>query len=111
MLNRGQSAEIERMQKRVARLCFGFNKRYHVICLENDIETLEARRLKAIEKFTRKAMSSERFSRKWFVPRPEIENNLRVRRPFIENKARTSRYRNSPLVNIQRTANNLITGH
>ena len=107
MITKQQAAEIEMLQKRVTRLCFGFDRSYTEACTYNNIDTLERRRKKAVDKFTRKTINNPRFAEKWLIPRPEIENNLRRRRPYIEKKARTTRYYNSPLLNIQRTANNI----
>ena len=54
-------------------------------------------------------MNSPRFAPRWFRRRPEIKTNIRNRRPIVENKAKAERYKKSPLVNLQRTANNLMT--
>ena len=110
MINRGQALDLERMQKSVARLCFGFHISYDQARTDHGFETLEERRSKAARRFTAKALSNPRFGPKWFKRRPEVETDIRNRRPFVEKKARTQRYYNSPLLHMQRLANDLSTG-
>ena len=90
-------------------MCFGFNTHYEDTRRIYGIKTLQERRELAVEKFARKAMNNPRFCHQWFRPREAIETDLRRRRPFIETKARTTRYKNSPLLNLQRVANNIMT--
>ena len=110
LLTRGQTAEIERLQKQAVRLCYGFGIPYleasEVFCFS----TLEARREMAVRRFVAKTIASNpRFSSKWFVRREVIDIGLRQRRPYIENRARTERYRKSPLVHFQKIANDIMT--
>ena len=109
MLSKYQCSQIEMMQKRVLRLCFGLNTHYSESLETYNIDTLEDRRKKATVKFVRKAMVNRRFADRWFVRRPEDENNLRNRRPFVEDKARTSRFQRSPLITMQKIANDIAT--
>lgn len=107
MLTRFQSNEIEKMQKRVLRLCFGFNTHYADSCETWNISRLDERRQQAQEKFVQKALQNPRFKRKWFVEREAIQNDLRWRKPYVEKKARTSKYYHSPLLTMQRIANRI----
>ena len=109
MLTKYQSDQIELMQKRVLRLCFGSNTHYNDSCSTFAISKLKARRTEAVRKFVAKNMVNQRFSEKWFKPRPADENNLRNRRPYIEDKARTRRFQKSPLLTMQRIANDIAT--
>ena len=109
MMNKSQTAAIERMQKLAVKLCFGFDRHYEEICVTEGIKTLEERRTEAITKFTRKCIDNPRFANKWFIERQAVGTNIRNRRPFIELKARTTKYFNSPLLHIQRTANDIMT--
>ena len=109
MLNGYQKEEIERLQKQVIKLCYGFNEHYGTITERRNIYTLEARRKKALENFTRKVIKDDRFRTKWLKPREEIGTNLRNRRPYIEDKAKTSRFLYSPLLAIQKCANDICT--
>ena len=109
MLTQYQSQEIEKMQKRVTRLCFGTELSYGQICETFNIHTLKTRRENAMRKFVGKALNNPRYRNAWFVERPPVNNNIRNRRPIVENRARTSRYKNSPLVTMQRIANDILT--
>lgn len=83
--------------------------RYEETCQSYGILTLKMRRENALKRFVGKALNNPRFRNAWFKPRPEVENDIRNRRPFIENRARTTRYLNSPLVTMQRLANDITT--
>ena len=109
MLTQYQSNAIERLQKMCVKLCFGLGRHYADICEEQEIDTLLERRGDAKRKFVQKAMNNPRFGPRWFRRREEIDNNLRVRRPFVEDKARTSRFYRSPLLCMQRIANDIST--
>ena len=109
MLTTAQAEEIERMQKLVVRLCFSHQRSYAQTIEEEEIDKLSTRRIKAVEKFTVKALANPRFAQRWFIRREDIDNNLRRRRPFVERRARTNRFRNSPLMNVQRVANDIMT--
>ena len=109
MLTKGQAEELERLQKTTLKLCFGFQAHYRDILESYGIDSLAARREMAIRKFTGKVMNSERFSNRWLRRRPGVDTEIRRRRPFVENKARTEKYLRSPLVTIQRTANDIAT--
>ena len=54
MLTRTQCHEIEMMQKRALRLCFGFELTYAEIYEKFSIRTLEHRREQAVQKFVKK---------------------------------------------------------
>ena len=110
MLTKKQSSDIERMQKQAAKLCFGWNKSYAVICAEQSIDTLETRRLKYIDSFITKTIDSDRFKDTWYPLREEDEYGIRNRRPFVETRTRTSRYYKSPLSFLRRRANDIATG-
>ena len=109
MLTRGQQSELERLQKTALKLCYGFHLHYAAILDDQELESLETRRVKAVKKFTAKIMTNQRFAGKWLERRAEVDTDIQRRRPFVEKKARTERYRRSPLMNIRRTANNIAT--
>ena len=111
MLTQTQSEAVERFQKQVLRLCFGVDTSYAGLLQQHQLSTLRDRRERAVKKFVAKAMRNDRFAPRWFVPRQEVETEIRRRRPFIEKRARTERYRNSPLLYFQRVANDLVTGN
>ena len=95
------------MQKKVAKLAFRWDKSYTSICEDHGIETLKKRREVYIDNFVQKALDNPRYSDNWFPRRGENLHNLRARRPYKENKAKTSRYYNSPLSYMKRRANDL----
>ena len=109
MLSKQQSNEIEKLQKKVIRLCYGQFYCYETIRNTLSIESLVDRRVKAVKRFVSKALKNDRFSDKWFVRRPEVDTELRRRDPFIVRRARTEKYRNSPLLSMQRVANDLVS--
>ena len=109
MLTVHQSDEIEKMQKKVAKLCFGFDRSYDELIAAYGLQKLSDRRKTATERFVVKAMANPRFRNKWFKPRQAIENDLRTRRPFVEDKARTTRFMKSPLLTMQKIANDIAT--
>ena len=110
MLTQGQSNDLEKLQKHVIRLCFGRFECYRTILAALAIPSLQSRRLVAIRKFVAKTITrDDAFARKWFVRRQEVGTALRRRRPYIENKARTERYLKSPLLCLQKIANDLST--
>ena len=108
-LSRSECRDIERLQKQVVKLCFGFTISYNEAATAYGFKTLEERREIAVEKFVKKALDTPRFRETWFVRRQAIDTDLRNRKPFVEKKARTARYYKSPLLYMQRVANCLMT--
>lgn len=107
LLTTTQSNIIEKMQKQVVKLAFGWDRDYYVVCAEQDIQTLKKRRENYIDNFVMKAVRSSRFKEAWFPLREPDIYNLRGRRPFIETKAKTKRYYCSPLSFMRRRANDI----
>ena len=108
MLTVTQREELERLQKQVLRLCYGYKQSCASHCREHGIEKLQLRRENRIKKFVAKTIETNpRFANKWFVRRPVVETELRRRKPYVEKRARTERYRKSPLVHLQRVANEI----
>ena len=71
------------------------------------IETLKMRRERRCNKFIRKAATNQRFCPRWFRPRDGVERNLRVRRQIQEARASSLQRFKSPLLYMQRRANEL----
>ena len=110
MLTKTQAEAIERLQKQVCRLCYGWAQSYRTILQANNLQTLAERREKAIRRFVSKTLhANPRFSNRWFTRRPEVETSIRNRRPYVKKKARTDRYKKSPLLYMQKIANDLST--
>ena len=107
LLTVGQNREIERMQRQMVKLAYGYNKSYEVICEQMGISTLEERRKTYIDNFVIKTLYNARFSGAWFPRREAGHMDLRARRNYVETKSRTTRYYNSPLSYMRRRANEL----
>ena len=110
LLTLAQSETLERMQKQAVKLAYGWDQSYETICDNKGIETLKKRREKYIDRFVSKTLLNSRFSNTWFPVRDPAAMNIRGRRNYIETRARTSRYYNSPLSYMRRRANDLLTG-
>ena len=107
MITRQQAAGLESLQALVLRLCFGAHLSYAAARAAFNIQTLEARREEAVRKFVNKSLQNERFRRKWFIPREAVGQDLRRRIPYVERRAHTKRYYRSPLLYMQRVANQI----
>ena len=67
LLTRSQTQEIERLQKQVAKLAYGWDRSYQVICEEENIQTPQERREQYIDKFVAKTLKNPRFNARWFL--------------------------------------------
>ena len=108
MLTGCQNNAIERMQRQVVKLAFGWANSYSTTCAQQGIKTLEERRKYNLDKFVAKSATNPRFADSWFPLRDLQGPNIRERRIFREMNARTSRYYNSPLAYMRRRANDLL---
>ena len=104
MLSQEDSKRLERLQKTALKLIFGFNKTYTELLDCAKIQSLEKRREAAFVKFAHNLSTSERFS-KWFPLTSETNINLRSKKKFKEEFARTDRLFNSPLFSMRRELN------
>ena len=110
MMTKTQAEALERLQKQVCRLCYGWEHSYRRTLQAHNLQTLAERREKAIRRFVSKTIhGNPRFADKWFIRRPVVDTDLRNRRPFIEKKARADRFKKSPLIYMQKIANDLMT--
>ena len=107
-LTKQHSKDLERMQKQVVRLAFGSEKSYKSICEEFSIQSLKERREIQIEKFVKKTLANPRY-KDWYPVRNPEGPGVRERRIYVETKARTQRYYNSPIAYFRRKANDLLT--
>ena len=110
MLTVSQEETLERMQKQVIKLAFGWTDSYVNICNNNGIDTLKNRRLAALDRFVAKTADSDRFADAWFPVRDLQGPEIRNRRIFQETKSKTTRFYNSPLAFMRRRANDLLEG-
>ena len=106
LLTAEQSELLERLQKRVLKIVYGFDLTYEELLNRSGLTTLNERRKTAFEKFTVKMASNSKFSGRWF-PRweNEFDLNLREEKKYIEFHARTQRLYNSQLYQMRRFLN------
>ena len=107
LLTSKQCDELERMQRQSVKLAYGWSSSYKDICELKGIETLKKRRVDYIDRFVQKTLRNPRYSDTWFPLREEAGMSVRNRRNYVETKARTSRYYNSPLSYMRRRANDI----
>ena len=100
-----QSAEIERFQAAAMKLVFGPLVAYQTVIDHDKIGLHELRRKKLFENFANKSLANPCFKEKWFPLNNEIDFNLRKRNRFLEQHARTERYRKSPIQAMRRYLN------
>ena len=107
IINGGQRETLERIHRHAIRICYGHDVPVGEVMLEEQIETLEARRVRRCDAFIRKAARNPNFAGRWFRARPESGHSLRRRRTIFEPRAGTNRWFNSPLSFLHRRANQL----
>ena len=110
LLTVAQSNNIEHMQKQVVKLAYGWDADYETVCAAKGIDTLKKRREDYIDRFIAKTMENTRFADPWFPLRDPDVRGIRGRRSFVESRARTTRYYNSPLSYMRRRANDMLVG-
>ena len=105
LLTKQQETEIERLQRKVVRLCFGYNCDVDQVGRREGIETLKERRECSIDRFIVKNYMNERFTNKWFPRKQHVRLDIRKQKKFEETKANTERFYNSPLNYMRRRIN------
>ena len=107
MLTKQQEEELEALQRKVIRLCYGYNCNVDSVVSNTGIESLKERHLKSIDKFIVKNYLNDRFSHKWFPRRHAGREDIRRMKHFIEPRTKTNRLYNSPLNYMRRRINYL----
>ena len=105
LLTKQQDLEIERLQRKVIRLCFGYNCDVESVRKREGIETLSDRRVSSVDRFIVKNYKNERFSNRWFPRRVNARQDIRKQKKFEEFKTNTDRFYNSPLNYMRRRIN------
>ena len=99
-LTKGQSAQIERVQKSACAVILGgVHENYKDALSTLNLKTLVDRRKDLCLKFGIKSFKSDKFNH-WFVERPCSENNIQTRSEkttLLPVNTRTKRYSQSPL--------------
>ena len=96
--------QIETIQKRACRIIFGWETDYKTLIDMERVESLASRREKLVLNFAKKASKSERFGH-WFKKKEYGEINVRNKKQFEEEYARTDRLRKSPIFYMRRELN------
>ena len=102
-LNRGQINLIERAQKRCLKIIYGYTKSYVELLNESGLETMEARRVRLFEKFTKKTADNPKYNA-WF-PQKDCIRDTRKPRPYVEERATSQRLYRSPIYAMRRLLN------
>ena len=106
MLTKDMTNRLEGLQRRALRIIYGFDKSHEELLVLTGLETLEERRVHACYSFASKMASSPKFQ-EWF-PRTDTDAagpNLRTKKLFVEEFARTDRLYHSPLFYMRRILN------
>jgi len=104
MLTGEQSSEIERLQQQALKCIFGIQFSYRALLEKTGLETLECRRVMAVDAFAKKSLEG-RFAH-WF-PLRESGRSLRKGNKYVEEYARTDRLKNTPVYYMRRRLNEL----
>ena len=104
MLNAELTDKIERIQKRASKLIFGWDSDYDEVISSGRMVTLESRRETLTKNFAVKTSKNARFS-DWFRERDYGELNIRVKRKYEEDFAKTERRKKSLACYMQRLLN------
>jgi hypothetical protein len=96
---------MERLQSRVLKLIYGFDKSYTDLLAVSGLEDLEARRMNATDKFAARAADSERFSC-WFA-RNLNRSSDRIGKKYHEKRRKLERTRINPIDYMTRRLNEL----
>ena len=106
-LNKHQTNELERIQKRCLRAVYGYEKTYEELLHLSGLDTLEDRRTRAFEKFAKKTLKNEKYSA-WFPLKPPIRTT-RSKAIYLEEKAVGNRLFKSPIFAMRRVLNRTET--
>ena len=104
LITQDQSAKLERLQKTALQIIFGFSDSYSKNLEKSGLQSLEERRICAFKAFTLSVVKNERYE-SWFPRLDQSTMNLRERKTFVEQFARTERLYNSPLYRMRRLMN------
>ena len=104
MLTKEQSNVLESLQRMCIRVIFGWNATYKDICSENNIESLEERRIIHCRKFAVKCTEHNVF-KSWFPLNHNKPYELRAVEKYAIAKYNFNRFDKSPLNFMRRLLN------
>ena len=106
LLTNEQSEEIERLQKRILKVIYGWTYSYDTILTTQKIPSLKERRQELVTNFAQKSSKNPRFS-SWFKKRAETPYNTRRRLEYEPTPLVTERDRKNPLTYMKDLLNRL----
>ena len=104
MLSKRLSELLERQQRRILKIIYGYDLSYEKALERAGIERLDARRSLLRERFVVKLARNDRFS-DWFPVNETPVHALRHVAKFVEKPFRTERLRGAPLYSFRRIMN------
>ena len=104
MLNGDQTGRLEALQSRALKTIYGWNHSYQELLEMSGLDTLEERRNKIFDEFARKSARNPRFAH-WFPPSNTTGHDTRIKKPYLEEHARTERYKKSPVFKMRERLN------
>ena len=109
LLNKEQCEYLEKLQRNVMKIIFGFKLTHRELDKKSDIETLWSRRERLVDKFLDKTRQNERFSPTWFPQKSFYHMDLRHELIYEEKFAKTERLYKSPKYFMRRRLNGGLT--
>ena len=106
MLTKTQSGKLERMQRKILKIIYGFDESYERCLGRSGLDHLAVRRSKLCEKFALKAARNPAFSR-WFPLNSPSVYSLRHQKKYREFQTRTERLRCSPIYMYRHLLNSI----
>ena len=104
MLTAEMRDQIESIQKRASKIIFGWDSHYDNVISCGKMETLDSRREELTRRFAEKTSKNTRFAH-WFREKQYMGTDLRFKKRFEEDFARTERIKKSPVLYMQRLLN------
>ena len=106
MLTRTQSDQLERQQRKIMKIIYGWEESYDRALARAGIDDLLVRRNALTERFALKLERNERFA-SWFPVLAESGYPLRASQKYLELPFRTERLRDAPIYRYRRVLNRL----
>ena len=104
MMTATDVSEMERLQKRILKIIYGYNTSYRTALTLSGLDSLESRRADLFRKFAIKTAANPRFG-SWFPAHKEYGYQIRKKKRYEEETAKTARLYRSPIFSMQRTLN------
>ena len=104
-ITQGEKVELERVQKTACKIILGYSYLSYSHALETlGLEDLDKRRFKLSLKFALRAEKHPKF-RSWFIPNEKSTVTRSIPSKYCEPRARTDRFKDSPIPFLTRLLN------